>query len=139
MSERRILVTGSREWDDRYAIRRALLRAARGATPDQVTVVHGGARGADVLAGEVAGGYGWRVEVHLADWQQYGKSAGRRRNARMVTLGANVCVAFALRWNSGCGHCARLARAAGIPVVDFGVNTAAPHNPDLFEVAGVRS
>jgi hypothetical protein len=141
----RVLVTGSREWVDRDAIRDALLAvgAAHGADPAAILVVHGGARGADRIAASVAMELGMRVEAHSADWPQHGRSAGFRRNERMVMLGAHRCVAFALAWDSGTGHCARMARDADIPTVDYGVDTRAERHmtpsdaeqPVLFEVA----
>ncbi|MGH3525755.1 MAG: hypothetical protein ACRDQ6_00390 [Pseudonocardiaceae bacterium] len=78
-------------------------------------MVHGGARGADQLADEVARGWGWTPEPHPADWARYGRSAGYRRNAAMVTLGADVCLAFILDGSRGASHTAQLAHTAGIP------------------------
>lgn len=107
----RILITGSRAWTDRAAIRRALANAGGvfGAHPQEVTIVHGGARGAE---------FGCRVEVHPADWPRHGKAAGHRRNAEMVALGADVCLAFPLGESRGTRDCVRRARDAGIPVVE---------------------
>ena len=129
----RILVTGSREWWDKRIIGQALGEAIgdlgrhlivpivpNDPAPimrfDQVTVVHGAARGADTIAGNIASAWGMRVEAHPADWDTHGKSAGHRRNAEMVALGADVCLAFPLGRSSGTRSCARLAEAAGIPV-----------------------
>ena len=64
----RILVTGARDWDSPIAVRTALDlqgRLSRHA-PNEVIVVHGGARGADVMAHEGAKALGCQVEVHLA-------------------------------------------------------------------------
>jgi hypothetical protein len=47
----------------------------------------------------------------------------------MVRLGADRCAAFALSWDSGTGHCARLARDAGILTADFGVDTTREARP----------
>jgi len=122
----RILITGSRDWTARDDIFRAIFYAgyAAQATPDQVTVVHGGARGADAIAGEVAAGLGCHIEIYQADWAKYGKAAGPIRNAEMVKLGADVCLAFPLGpqiradgSKSGTRDCMDKARAAGIPVV----------------------
>lgn len=117
----RILITGSRDWADRDVIRRALIRAGQDAHvhPQGVTVVHGGARGADQIAGELAGEFGCMVEVHRADWDRYGKAAGHRRNAEMVALGADVCLAFPLGESRGTRGCMALAEKAGIPVVSY--------------------
>jgi YspA, cpYpsA-related SLOG family len=113
----RVLVTGSREWDDAEA----LLFELAGMTllhPGAV-VVHGACpSGADKLAGAAAGQLGLPQEPHPADWTGYGKSAGFIRNAEMVALGADLCLAFYKRGagNKGTNHCASLAEKAGIPV-----------------------
>lgn len=123
----RILVTGSRNWTDRDTVRRALLRAAADAEPgDTIVVVHGACEhgGADWLADQIALGYGWETERHPAsDFGQHGTERYRARNNHMVQLGAHRCCAFADLWASGTGMCARMARSAGIPTDDYGVDT----------------
>lgn len=117
----RILVTGSRNWSDADAIRDELanwLHFRFGEDPPPpVTLVHGGARGADRLAGQIAREYGWTVEVHPADWERYGRSAGHRRNAEMVAAGADVVLAFPLGASRGTRGCVAAAAKAGIPVL----------------------
>lgn len=117
----RILITGSRNWEDREAIRQALIKAgqAAGVHPQAVTVVHGGARGADRIAGELAREFGCSVEVHRADWERYGKRAGFVRNAAMVNAGADVCLAFPLGESRGTRHCMREAEKAGIEISEW--------------------
>jgi hypothetical protein len=118
MAEFRILVTGSREWADWRTITAALIEAADG-KPRPVTVVHGCARGADFLAAQAARKLGWEVEDHPADWEHHGRAAGLRRNAEMVALGADVCLAFIRDGSRGATHCAETARKAGVPVRYF--------------------
>lgn len=119
----RILVTGSRVWTDRAAVAAALRWAITTHQPqptrEQVTVVHGAARGADTLAAQVAAGWGVRVEAYPADWGLHGKAAGILRNAEMVAAGADILLAFPLGESRGSRHCAGLAEAAGIRVVDW--------------------
>jgi hypothetical protein len=114
----RILVTGSREWVDWRTVTTALIEAAEG-EPRPVTVVHGCARGADFIAAQAARKLGWEVEDHPADWNRHGKAAGFRRNAEMVALGADICLAFIRDGSRGATHCAETARKAGIPVKYF--------------------
>jgi hypothetical protein len=111
---RRILVTGSRTWTDADAIHQALRSQV---SPDEkAVVVHGGAAGADVMAGSSARFLGWRREVHCADWEKHGKAAGFIRNQHMVDLGADVCLAFIKNNSPGATDCAHRAEKAGIPV-----------------------
>lgn len=114
----RILITGSRSWTDRAAIRQAIVAWGQsvGAHPQQVTIVHGGAPGADILAADVALEFGCPSEEHRADWHTHGKAAGPIRNAEMVALGATACLAFPIGASPGTRGCMRLAEAAGIPV-----------------------
>jgi len=116
----RILVTGSREWGDWRTITGALIQARRDGNPDAIpVVVQGCARGADFLAAQAARKLGWQVEDHPADWEHRGKLAGLRRNAEMVELGADICLAFIKDGSRGASHCADLAEKAGIPVRRF--------------------
>lgn len=113
----RILVTGSRTWTDKDAVRNALLDTWMFAgRPYGVTVVHGGARGADYLADVYAKRLGFVTEAHRAPWESAGRSAGYLRNKTMVDLGADICLAFIKNNSKGATMCADLAEKAGIPV-----------------------
>jgi YspA, cpYpsA-related SLOG family len=130
----RVLVTGSRDWGDAdmlsFELGVALREALReGHSLADVVIVHGDCpAGVDHMADRLASDFGYAVERHPADWDQYGKSAGPRRNAEMVALGANVCVAFigpctkpgcrtpGPHGSHGATHCADLAEKSGIPV-----------------------
>ena len=81
----KVLVTGSRDWSswDRDIIRRELFEWAAGAS-GPITLVHGGARGVDSIAGDIAKEAGWTVRVYEADWEQHGKAAGPIRNRDML-------------------------------------------------------
>jgi hypothetical protein len=126
MTDYRVLVTGSREFDDYAVVCQAIgdvmmrLIAAEGPYP-HVVVVHGGARGADTLAERAARAFGMAVERHPADWNAHGRSAGFKRNAAMVSLGADLVLAFYKlgAGNRGTDHCVRLAERSGLPVRRF--------------------
>lgn len=81
MSER-ALVYGSRTWIDRAAIQEFV-----DSLPDGSVVIHGGADGADSLAGMAAAKRGLQVEVYRAKWFEYGKAAGPIRNQQMIDDG----------------------------------------------------
>lgn len=88
-------------------------------------MVTGGALGADDIADRWAWGMkqeGWNVtpELHRADWDKFGRSAGHIRNNTMVKLGADVCLAFPIGESRGTRGCMRLAERAGITVINFG-------------------
>jgi len=113
----RLLLTGSRTWDDTPAIEHALA-AILARHPEGVLLVHGACpRGADAMAAAYAARtLGYHIEAHPADWCRHGRAAGQLRNAEMVTLGAQGCAAFLRGASPGTTATIRLARAAGIPV-----------------------
>ena len=120
----RVLVTGSRIWTDGQTMWRALADTVHGIPIDQdIVIVHGSCpTGADAMADEWARGFGATIERHPATWRPTGRldrSAGVRRNAEMVALGADVCLAFIRNGSRGASHTAALAEQAGIPTRRF--------------------
>lgn len=116
----RVLITGSRYYDNRSQMESALnIHTMHIPRLRKVTVVHGGAPGADTLAGEIAKYLGMQVEVHPAEWGKYGKAAGPIRNKHMVDLGADICLAFPVGDSHGTRGCMSLAEEAGIPVYNI--------------------
>lgn len=109
---RRIIVCGSRGWEDYQAMRRVL----QGLEPGEDTIVHGGAHGADRMAGEIAADLGLGVEVHVANWEANGKAAGFIRNEHMAKLGADACLAFWDGESPGTKHMMDTAAKHGIRV-----------------------
>jgi hypothetical protein len=142
MSDYRILVTGSRDWDDADAITFALDAASLDALGRNVIVVHGACpRGADFIAEQAARYFGFETEPHPAAWDapcrpecrpghrrrkgrgpEYCPAAGNYRNQEMVDAGATVALAFFQPGaaNTGTSDCVRRAIAAGIPVTPYG-------------------
>jgi hypothetical protein len=120
----RVLVTGSRTWTDRAAIRDGL--AAVWGAGDRVLITGACPTGADALAEACWRAWGGQVETHPAAWDTHGRAAGPRRNTEMVAVGAQVCVAFIRDNSRGASHLAGLAETAGIPVHRHEHSTAAP-------------
>lgn len=110
----RLIITGSRDWSDEYAIYSGIANVA--IPPESWTLVSGACpTGADRIAEGFAEGLGMLVERHPADWTHYGNGAGFRRNAEMVNLGADICLAFIRNRSKGATMTADLAERAGIP------------------------
>jgi hypothetical protein len=110
----RVLITGSRTWN-RPQVIAAALAELHGEHGDRLTVVHGACpRGADAIADAWCNRHRVPAERHPADWALDGKTAGRRRNAVMVSAGADLCLAFIRNASPGASHCAELAERAGI-------------------------
>jgi len=85
----RVLVCGGRDYAD-YAKMESIL--------DEYNIdliIHGGARGADSLAGLYAYYKNIAVQKYEADWYSYGKKAGFIRNQRMLDEGKpELVIAF---------------------------------------------
>ena len=115
----RIIVTGSRNFTDSHSIYVALKDAVwmLGVPAPEITIVHGGARGADALAGMIGHHMMMRVEVHPADWQTHHNAAGSICNREMVALGADLCIGFPFKNSRGTWYCLHAAARAGIPTM----------------------
>ena len=81
----RLLVTGGRNYSDFQALC-TILDQTHQATPVTL-LIHGGARGADSLAGAWAAFRQIPVRVFPANWTKHGKAAGPIRNQQMLTEG----------------------------------------------------
>lgn len=109
----RIVICGGRNYSDAETLRRVLdgLHAVAGIKE----IATGGAKGADQLAEEWARAVGVDSRVYLADWEQYGRSAGPRRNRVMLTeFAPDIVVSFP--GGRGTSDCVRQAIALKILV-----------------------
>lgn len=83
----------------------------------EMIIIHGGARGADSLAGKWAKQNNIQSEVYLADWNTYGKKAGPIRNELMLKTGKpNIVVAFP--GGNGTKHMVSIAKRDNIEVYE---------------------
>lgn len=125
-----MIVTGSRDWHDGLWIRIdlgvLLFHADR--MGRRLVVVHGAHwDGVDHHVREWANDparaelrkFGYlHEEPYPANWKAFKKAAGPRRNQHMVSLGADLCLAYPKGGSSGTRGCAAMARAARIPTLD---------------------
>jgi len=81
-----ILITGSRDFTDSAFINKKLDNALTVCKSGRLNliIVHGGAKGADSIAGNWAKANGIETRVYPADWKTYGKRAGPLRNQQML-------------------------------------------------------
>lgn len=107
----KILVTGSRYYP---AIEvRTVLDRYIGAVTE---IIVGDATGADEAARAWAKDNEIKLTVGTAEWDVYGKSAGPRRNQKMVDMHPDLCLAFPVKGSRGTWDCVRRAQKANIPV-----------------------
>lgn len=110
-----VLITGGREYRNQREMFAVLdkLHAERNFT----FLVHGDARGADQMSHRWAKKRGVQPVAMEALWDTDGDSAGTKRNARMIAFAKpDLCVAFS--GGRGTANCMRLAREAGVELID---------------------
>lgn len=108
------LVCGGRDFADRVPLEYELYKRPVGA------IVHGGARGADRMAGDWARENGI-PEIRVdANWTFHKKAAGPIRNGWMLEF-VRVDVVLAFPGGSGTANMVAKAREAGIPVKEIGI------------------
>jgi hypothetical protein len=129
VSDLRVIVTGSRDWEDPTVINVDLSRLSWHAhrTSRRLVVIHGAHwSGVDLHARywvhepaqqalRVAGYL--REEPYPANWGAFRRSAGPRRNQHMVSLGADLCLAYPLGESKGTRGCAAMASKTHIPTL----------------------
>jgi hypothetical protein len=110
-----LLAYGGRDFND-YE----LLEEGLGMMLEQWKFTHlmqGGARGADVMAGQWAERHGIHVARVNALWGKFGPRAGPLRNEAMAAFKPQIGAAFP--GGRGTAHMTSLLKAAGIPVHEF--------------------
>ena len=116
-----ILICGSRHWSDREAIEKALQQALEYLPKEDLTIMHGWAKGADQIAEDLSNEYHIGIRGYPADWEKHGKAAGPLRNQEMIDAGPDVVLAFTynLEEAKGTKDTVTRARKANIPVFVF--------------------
>lgn len=108
----RVLVCGGREYRDFARVVHEIVALH----PSEI--IHGGCRGTDSLAEKCAAKIGIPQEVYKAEWQLYGRSAGPKRNQRMIDEGKPDLV-LAFPGGRGTADLVLRARNAGITVKEI--------------------
>jgi hypothetical protein len=112
----RVLVCGGRRYDDAARVNEVLDHLAASQPVD--VLIHGAARGADLLAVD------WAIRHQIpllefgADWAAHGKAAGPIRNRRMLLEGKPDLV-IAFPGGKGTENMVNQARKAGVQVEEI--------------------
>lgn len=138
--EARVLVCGSRDFADRGLLDAKLdeVRERLGDIP--MRVISGAARGADRMAAEWAAKNGVPCDEYAAEWDRYGKSAGYRRNERMLNEGRpHLVVGFPQGESRGTRMMMDIASKARVAVeeIDPVSRTTLTDSGKLHDVAAI--
>ncbi len=82
---------------------------------NEIVVVSGGCKGADMLGERYAKDNGFEIERHEADWDRYGRFAGPRRNEEMAEV-ADFVICFWDGKSRGTRSMIECANAKGKPL-----------------------
>lgn len=98
-----LITTGCRDWDDEFAIRRAILKWRAGIGSKLQLVFHGDCpSGADYFVERDKEAMGYVTRPVRADWRTHGNAAGPKRNEEMVRLALKTASELpspvAVRW-----------------------------------------
>lgn len=118
----KIVVCGSRTWQEKEKLERLLDWVYAGSlwTERDFILIQGGARGADLMAGDWAERrmeFNDFVIEHIqmdANWELYGRSAGFRRNIQMLEQEPDLVIAFWDGESKGTMHTVEEARKRNI-------------------------
>lgn len=112
----KVLVCGGRDFEDWSLLSAEMMRLLEDHKIE--AIIHGGARGADSMAGEFANANGIRELVFEADWEKYGRRAGPMRNQQMIDAGKPDLV-IAFPGGRGTADIVERAHSAGVTVIEI--------------------
>lgn len=113
----KVVICGGRKYANRHRVRSLLEHLLSSDASDTVAIIHGGAQGADSLAGSEARNLGIPEIVVPANWSKFSFSAGPIRNRTMVRLDPDLVIA--LPGGKGTADMVKQASYAGLWVVEL--------------------
>lgn len=126
MKELRVIIAGSRDFDDFPKLMNSSIDILSEITNkrgdlDRIRIISGTARGADKLGEQYAKVAGYELSKFPADWDNLGKRAGYVRNAEMSKFAVKdgnygVLIAFWDGQSKGTKHMIDLANRYGLEV-----------------------
>jgi len=113
----KVLICGSRDWNDYWAIYDVISRLDRSSV-----IIHGAAPGADTIAGMIGKTLGFNVIAVPAEWNKYGRAAGPIRNKKMLNMQPSLVLAFHedIKNSKGTKNMVEIAKKKGVEVKEYG-------------------
>lgn len=110
----KVIIAGGRDFNDYSRLCEHVTHLLRNQYKG-IEVVSGGARGADSCGEQYAIEYNYPIKLFEAQWEEYGKSAGYRRNVEMAEY-ADALIAFWDGKSKGTKHMIDIAKEKGLKV-----------------------
>ncbi len=113
----RVVVCGGKDFQDRTLCFDTLAKEL--SCLNDIEIVSGHARGADMLGEEYACANSLELKLFPADWQRYGRAAGPIRNRQMIEYAQEKTALVIAFWDGksrGTKNTIELARKSGIEV-----------------------
>jgi len=111
----KVIIAGSRTFSDYNLLKKKLDLFFSKKKKREITIISGTANGADKLGEKYASENNISIERYPADWDQYGKSAGYKRNLQMAN-NADALVAFWDGVSKGTNHMIDIAKEKQLQV-----------------------
>ena len=87
----KVIIAGTRSFNDYETLKKYCNHVLKNKT--DIEIVCGMARGADLLGKRYGEEKGYKIAEFPADWDNFGKSAGYKRNEEMAKY-ADACIIF---------------------------------------------
>lgn len=130
-----IIIAGSRDYNDYKQLQQisSILISSQVKSETEnvdITIISGGARGADTLGERFALENNYKLVRKNADWNKWGKGAGYRRNCDMAIEARQydkcLCLAFSINNSKGTNHMVNICEKYGVPCIKIEIISDSP-------------
>lgn len=90
----KVIIAGGRDFTDQEGLLKSFHEFMQDIPNEEITIISGNARGADVIGEWIGKEYGINVIIFKADWETHGKSAGYKRNEVMAGHATHLLAAW---------------------------------------------
>lgn len=111
----KVIIAGSRTFNDYSLLSKLSDHMLSKQNHDNITIISGGANGADRLGEKYAIDRGYKLMIMNADWDKFGKSAGYVRNTNMADI-ADALIAFWDGKSRGTKHMIDIAKSRKLKI-----------------------